>query len=639
LPEPNAGDTSVAATATSLSNAKSDAKSAEYRWMLRVALFTMALTLLPYLIGWSFAQGRQFMWLGYNLDDSCVYLSWMRQAADGSLRALNLFTTDPQHGMLLNPLFLGMGWLARLTGLPLIAVYHGCRLLFGFGLLVVVWKFICLTIADTGARRFAFLCVCFASGVGWLPLPWDALPTSPTCPPGPIDYWQPEAVTFLSLYLSPLFCFSMLLQVAILTLLFQGERTGKINYAVGAGICGFVLGLVHTYDILSLSAVWVVYLVVERIRRHFADEQITDEPVVDRHEVPTKSAGIGSFLRAGLAGLITLPAVAYIYHALQTEATFQKRANVETLSALPFWIALGYGGTLVLAIYAACILFRKSRQGADRGDTTVPSRECVWTTGRSAATLLVTWAVMNVLVSYLPASKFPFQRKMLQGAHFPIAMLAGIGLAYLLSLPSVHRQIHGFRFTGGIIVLLLGLTNIKFVVRDLGNYRDNRAQTMQQRPFLNPGEIDALEWIRKNAPADAAIQPLPWVVVGGGKIGVADMSLACFAPGLTHHPVYCGHWGETPDYVTADGRGKLMELVRFMRPNFPDSDRINLLRKMKVQYVIFSQKESLSSESSFVPFLGDPLSVPFYLSRVYSNKDADVFKVELPTQTEERANP
>jgi hypothetical protein len=33
------------------------------------------------------------------------------------------------------------------------------------------------------------------------------------------------------------------------------------------------------------------------------------------------------------------------------------------------------------------------------------------------------------------------------------------------------------------------------------------------------------------------------------------------------------------------------------------------------------------------------LSVPFYLSRVYSNKDADVFKVELPTQTEERANP
>ncbi len=98
--------------------------SSERRWMLLVALFTMLVTMLPYLIGWMGAQERVFMWLGYNLDDSCVYLSWMRQAADGSLRALNLFTTDPQKGMLLNPFFLALGWIGRLTHLPLIAVYH-----------------------------------------------------------------------------------------------------------------------------------------------------------------------------------------------------------------------------------------------------------------------------------------------------------------------------------------------------------------------------------------------------------------------------------------------------------------------------------------------------------------------------------
>ena len=106
--------------------------AAETRWMLRIALLTMGLTLLPYLIGWSLSQGRQFMWLSYNLDDSCAYLALMRQAADGSLRSLNLFTTDPQHGMLLNPFFLVLGWGARLTGLPLIAVYHLSRLFFGF---------------------------------------------------------------------------------------------------------------------------------------------------------------------------------------------------------------------------------------------------------------------------------------------------------------------------------------------------------------------------------------------------------------------------------------------------------------------------------------------------------------------------
>ena len=147
---------------------------------------------------------------------------------------------------------------------------------------------------------------------------------------------------------------------------------------------------------------------------------------------------------------------------------------------------------------------------------------------------------------------------------------------------------------------------------------------MQQRPYLNAGEMDALEWVRKNVPEGAAIQPLPWVAVGGGKIAPTDMSLACFAPGLTRHPVYCGHWGETPDYT-----GKLMELVRLTRLDFPDAGRIALLHKMKVQYMIFSQKHMPESTSSFVPFLSDPLNVPAYLSQVYTNKDADVFKVNL----------
>ncbi|HLK59573.1 MAG TPA: hypothetical protein VKU00_23625, partial [Chthonomonadaceae bacterium] len=142
------------------------------RWAALVALFTMLLTLVPYLIGWSNAGNRTFMWLGYNLDDSCVYLSWMRQAADGSLRAMNLFTTDPQNGMLLNPLFLVLGWFTRLTHLPLLAVYHLSRLGFGFGMLMVVWTFLRNNLTDQRSQRLAFVFVCFASGLGWLPALW-----------------------------------------------------------------------------------------------------------------------------------------------------------------------------------------------------------------------------------------------------------------------------------------------------------------------------------------------------------------------------------------------------------------------------------------------------------------------------------
>lgn len=620
----------------------------ERRWLVIVILATVAVTLLPYLVGWSFAQGRRFMWLGYNLDDSCVYLAWMRQAADGAAHGLNLFTTEPQRGTLLNPFFLLLGIVARITRLPLIAVYHLARIGFGAALLLAVWKLIRLTVARAEARKLAFLCVCFGSGLGWLPGLWELSPLQ-----SPIDTWQPEAITFLSLYLNPLFCFSMFLQVTILTLLLVGERTGGMKYAVSAGVCGFALGLTHTYDILSLSAVWVAYLLCSflsarrsRTRTPSASGMSPSKPQGDT----TLSAPLsGSLLRALCAGALTLPAVLYIYRELKAEVIFQQRANVVTASPSPVWLLTGYGAMFALAVYA---VWKTTRDLAASRPVSIslPSESMPFetaeptsatpaapdtnasdmTTGADAARLLIVWAVANMLASYLPVALFPFQRKMLQGTHFPVAILAGIGLAHLLTVPAMQRKGSPVRLASGGVLLLLGLTNIRFMVRDVINYRDNRAMT-QQRPYLNPGEMDALDWLRRNAAPNDAIQPLPWVTRISNdqpdkvSLGVADLSLACFAPSLIHHPVYCGHWGETPDYG-----GKLNELRKLARPNFPDAQRRELLTAMKVKYLIFSQKNpdtfTLDAASiPFTPWLADTVSVPSYLTLVYSNSDADVY--------------
>lgn len=603
----------------------------EQRWMMLVAMLTMLVTLLPYLIGWMGAQERVFMWLGYNLDDSCVYLSWMRQAADGSLRALNLFTTDSQKGMLLNPFYLVLGWITRLTHLPLIAVYHLARLACGAGLLIIVWEFLTTTVANPFARRLALLCVCFASGVGWIPFPWEAFPTAPTCPPGPIDLWQPEAITFLSLLLSPLFCVSLALQIGILLLLFKGEQAGRIRYALSAGLCGFILGLIHTYDILSVSAVWAVYLVVmiARCFRQGSGIQNQAQGITPEH---IRKA----LLQAVVAGACTVPAVAYIYYQLQTEATFLKRANVVTGSALPIWVLLGYGLTLAIAVYGVLCASKKNTQAELNTEPEHVTDESPQTNtgqslfaGMSALHLLIVWAVINVLISYVPVSRFPFQRKMLQGAHFPIAILAGCGLTLLLMQPSVRRSFRSVNFAAAIVLIVLSLSNLRFVARELTNYRDNRVQS-GQRAYLNPGELEALQWIKANTPDDTAIQPLPWVARSGEKsLSMMDMTLACFVPSTIHRNVYCGHWGETPDYGN-----KLQKLIRFTRPDTPDQLRIDLLTEMRVQYLLFSQKHYQSNpDFPFYPMLSDPASIPPYLELVHSNADADVYKVKLSPQT------
>jgi hypothetical protein len=574
---------------------KSNSAKASGRWAIWVSALTMLTTLLPYLLAMAQSDGRRFMWLGYNLDDSCVYLSWMRQAADGSFRALNLFTTDPQNGLLLNPLFLVLGKFAGITGLPLLAVYHAARLLFGFLLLLAVWKFICQTISAIKTRRTAFLFVCISSGLGWLPFWWNDF-----APQTSIDKWQPEAITFLSLYLSPLFCFSLLLQVIVISQLYAAHQTGQIKHAVVAGAAGFVLGLTHTYDVVSLSLVWLTYIIIQTIK-----------PTNSEHRARL-------WIHAAIAGIITLPSVAYIALELRSEAVFRARANVETLSPSLAYVVLGYGIPFCLAVYA---LIRGIRPH-NRTDPP-PNTELSDSPPPAAYPLLACWLVMNIVAAYLPV---PWQRKMLQGTHFPVAILAGVGWEWLMNArPQWQNKRHPVL---AVTLGLAALTNVRFVLREIENFGINRAVTMFHRPYLKPGELDALEWIRTNSNPNDAIQPLPWVSLTAGvtrQTVISDVSIACFTPGLIHRKVYCGHWGETPDYL-----GKLITLRDFALPRTAPEQRLALLRAMNVRYLLFSQKETTDGNADqTMPMFRGRSELPTYLRKVYSNPDADVYEVIL----------
>ncbi len=562
-----------------------------------ISTLTVLTTIIPYLIGASKADGRRFMWLGYNLDDSCVYLSWMRQAADGSYRALNLFTTDAQHGMALNPLFLILGRLAGWTHLPLIAVYHGSRLVFGLVLLRVVWNFITLTVTNAQARILALLFVCFSAGLGWLPS-WAGNPLMQT----PVDLWQPEAITYLSLYLSPLFCAAMALQVGILTLLMMGARTGKMRYAVGAGLCGLVLGAIHTYDILSLTAVWLVCLIYLTVFPRQEERSNRGTP----------------WIQALVAGAITVPSILYIYHQLTSEAVFRARAEVPTLTPALTWILMGYGLTFLLALSAAFLLLKHKQKSAVADSTATGT---AWTTGRDASALLIIWAVTNIVVAYLPTT---FQRKLMQGVHFPIAILAGIGAVWLLQRFKPNARPWQVAFKMAVLTFVLSLTNLIFLQRDLDNYEENLSQTKLQRTYLQNGEIAALEWVRDHSAEGDAVQPLPWIASAGERsIRSSDESVACFTPGLIHRRVYCGHWGETPDFG-----GKLKDLRNLELAKSTDEERRALLKKMKVRFLLFSQKSSSDTfADANLPLFRGRLPLPSYLTKVYSNDDADVYEV------------
>lgn len=542
------------------------------------AVLVLAITFIPYLLGYANAEGRRYLWLGYNFDDASVYLTWMRQTAAPSLRVFNLFTTDPQTGLVANPLFLLLGLVHWLTKIPLLGVFHLARLLFGYTLLMSVWHLVKTVLKTDSQRWFALLLVALSAGLGWLPV-WNA-----TGFDSPVDRWQPEAITFLSLYLNPLFTASMTLQVLVLANLFKADQTGDNRLTIKAGVSALLLSLIHGYDVITLSVVWTLYLIVRTIQKH---------DVVRVWKQALTVAGIA------------LPGVLFMLYQIKSESVFRERIAVATLSAPIYWVALGYGIPFLLAVYA---LARQRK--SDRNTESI---------------FLSIWMIGNVLAAYLPVS---FQRKMLQGAHIPISILAAIAVNLLVQNKS-RAMTAGIK---GSIGIISALTVFAFMYRDIQNANANITQTQLQRPFLRQGEQIALDWVAKNTPPNATIQPLPHItlitdnVTSKTQTAISDTTLATILPWMTGRAVFCGHFGETPHYTD-----RLNQLNRFLIPNTPDTEKISLLRSMNVQYLLFSQTSPSDIEAdSLVPIFRHRLPLPKYLKQVYSSDGVEIYEIHLP---------
>ncbi|MDQ2799541.1 MAG: hypothetical protein M3Y13_07865, partial [Armatimonadota bacterium] len=179
----------------------------EARIALGLLLLTLFFSSLPYLLGYfSAPPDTRFIGTVYNIDDYCNYLSWLRQAMDGRFFFHNLFTTDPQIDREFNVFFWLLGRAAHYLRWSPQAIFQLARVLGGAALLWLLWRLcrFCLS-RSVAARLTAFGFLCGSSGLGWIT--WRHWQDK-SVGSAPVDAWQPEAFTFLSLYTSPLFVVS-----------------------------------------------------------------------------------------------------------------------------------------------------------------------------------------------------------------------------------------------------------------------------------------------------------------------------------------------------------------------------------------------------------------------------------------------
>ncbi len=605
----------------------------ELQWAAGAAAAVMALTCVPYLIVWWFAPSDGvFPWILFNSDDHGVYFAWMRQARDGHFLFRNLFTTEPQRGVYFHLYFLLLGWLSRVPGLDIPLAYHLGRLFFGGLTLVLVYRLAAFATESVFARKCAFWTVALSGGFGWLI--WTDKPH----PSFPVDVWQPEALTFPSLYTNGLFCVSLALMLGVVICLLLAERHGA-KWAIGAGLCGLALGNIHSYDVIHLTLVWVMYL--------------GGRWVVDGR-LPAKA-----FQMAVIAAVVAAPSVAYMAWLYLTEPVFKARADTATWSQLPTGYVLGYGLLLPLALFASrCLLsiapgnrrgwipaaapeialviiatglylvpggmlrpliallplvgwaltlreVRRREPGSDGNRTTQKGSDYGY-----PGLLLVAWVLGGLAAAYLP---FAFQRKMIMGTHLPLGILAGLAIAMIAERR--EKCSGGSRTAAAVaagLVAVLSLSSVRYLIRDVvvAN-RESTTSTGAHPVYWDTSDVHAWEWLGRHSSAGSALLTFPLRGV--------------LAPAYSGRALYAGHWGETPDFT-----GKVRTAHDFYSGAMTSDERRQFLRENRLTHVLVGPVEAMVMTQVRGGVVAPVLTSEPFLRPVFSKGKTTLFEVSTP---------
>ena len=527
----------------------------ERRFYLLLGALALTLASGPYLYGWlNTPTGSAYSGLTSNIDDCLVYFSWMLEAGRGHVLHHNLFSTEAQNPKLLYIWFVLLGLLAKAIGLPL--AFHLGRILGGAALLCAVVWLLQETVQSERGRKLAFALVCFSSGFGWLGGGYNP---EKAFTGQPIDTFQPEAITFLSLYYSPLFAPMTALMVVFFASLLKSERTGKLTDLWPACAAGAVLGNSHTYDVVQLLAVAWVYKLFTLL-----------PPFETQYGNANKKA---SWARLLIATAACLPTTAYTAWASRVDPLFKARAwtNEGTYTPALWWVLLGFGLPLIYALFSKPFSNPPSNEIHPWPQVMTLDHQALLRGTRKR--FLFVWLLVGIAVAYLPV---PFQRKMLMGAHLPICLLAGVGLDALTA-----RLSGDFPKIAALFGVLLTVpSNVLYLLADIGRLEANSGTTAR-RPYLSADDQKVLAYLKEHAAQTDAVLVSPDPTSIKRYPLSFEPHLNAYVAGWSGVICYNGHWSETLSY-----RSKNSAALRFLDARTDDSLRKQFLTENQIRYVL-----------------------------------------------------
>jgi hypothetical protein len=556
----------------------------ERSWLAWTGLAILLASNLPYLVAWIAAPANaHFTSFLFNPVDGHSYLAKMRQGFEGSWRFHLAFTPERSSGAHIFLFHLWLGHLARWTKLPLIAVYHGSRILGGAAMLVAIYALASRLSARRRERGTMFLLTALGSGLGWLLL---------TTGVRTADLWVPEAFPAYSMMVNAHFPLALGLMAATaycgLRVLAAGAgkdgRGGKIwPLGLAMALTAVLLGAIQPFGLVPVFGGLGIALTASTASAH----RRVGSPVPWR---------AGAWI-AGAAAT-ALPYPLYMQAAIRSDPVLAAWNAQNVTASPPLWDwVLSYGLLSILAAWGGGAAIRR---------------------GSNGDVMVVGWALVTLVGMYLP---LPLQRRFSIGLGIPMGLLAGMGWAPRRTRPStwVPRRLRprnrlSTRWSGirelihvrrrglarGLIIAFSALTPILLIVMT-----SSAALRSEASPdswlYLSDGEWAALRWLRRRAETQQEA-----VVLCAPQMG-------SFVPAWTGHRVVYGHPFET---VNASRREE--KVKAYWTGAMSASDQAAFLEENQVQYILVGPREQALNPKGWDDVEAGDLVFDTYDTRIYA---------------------
>ena len=536
----------------------------EWRLVLLFSVFIIIITGLPFIYSY-IVTPQDHYYSGIHVltpGDFYVYYSFIEQVKQGHWLLKDLYTSEYQTYYIISPWWLIVGLGARIFNLSSALAFQLSRLLLIPIFIASAYVVISFFFENKVKRKICLTFLLLASGMGGHLILLFSYITYHYYGYWhyPMDLWVPESITFLTLLHSSHHILSILLVILILWLMFLAFEYRRIKYAISSGLLGLFLFWFHPFHILTVFAVIITYMFVMMI--------------VDRQHIWSKIRSVIYFT------LPCAPAILY-YLALMKYDDISIQKAVQNVCLTPvFWIGLvSYGFLILLALSGAFHLIKKR----------ILDHKYIF---------IIVWLVTQFWMIYAPVA---FQRRLTAGLHFPITLLAIIGLFALINWVKAKVSPSKYRLFYGNPALWLILFVLLFCFSNVIIYASEwRLSALHDYIYVDQ-KYEGIIWLKDNTSREA-------VILSGWDNGTR-------IPGISGRTVYLGHGVETI-YMNE----KMDQLEWFLKDNQEAKEKYQFLKQNGVDYLFYTEDEK--KLGTFNPASHD------FLTEVYRNDKVVIYEVE-----------